>query len=61
MQNEKSWGQIAYEGYLEKAAGRSLVTGDTLPGWPDLADEVQEAWQAAGTAVYQHVTAIPGG
>ena len=47
----KTLGQIAYEGYYERAGGASLVSGETLPSYEDLNLEIQDAWQAAAEAV----------
>lgn len=54
-------GRRAYEGYLAKASGRSLISGDKLPGWDDLGDEVQAAWEAAGESVTHTVLTVIGG
>ena len=45
-----NYGKVAYEGYLAQAGGKSLVSGVKLPGYGDLPDEIQDAWQAAGAA-----------
>lgn len=44
-------GQIAYEAYVKKAGGVSLVTGDQLPKWDTLSYAIQECWEAAADAV----------
>jgi hypothetical protein len=41
----------AYEGYVIGAGGRSLISGEPLPSWPDLGPELREAWRAAADAV----------
>ena len=46
----KSWGQIAYEAYVENCGGQS-VNGDKLPSWDDQAAHIQAHWSAAGLAV----------
>jgi hypothetical protein len=51
----KSKAQIAYEAYFEKAGGKSLATGQSLPGWEALSAPIKEAWEAAATAVVQAV------
>lgn len=43
-------GERAYNGYLDKAGGRSLINGDKLPKFSDLNEEVQDAWAAAEAA-----------
>lgn len=47
----KTLGQIAYEGYCERADGVSLVSGEQLPGWDDLSPVIAGAWEAAAEAV----------
>ena len=47
--------QIAYEAYFEWAGGKSLATGQPLPGWSSLSLEIQDAWEAAATAVVKAV------
>lgn len=44
-------GQVAYEGYKHRSRGVSLVSGDDLPEWGDLPDEIRQAWQASADAV----------
>lgn len=46
-----SYGQIAYQGYLKKSKGRSLVSGHKLPKWNQLDNAIKEAWEAAAAAV----------
>lgn len=46
-------GQIAYEAYREFSGKASLVTGDYLPHWDMLPDEIQKAWRAAAGAVVE--------
>lgn len=47
----KSYGQIAYDAYLKYSDGKSLVSGVTLPAWPDLDSKIRDAWLAAAQAV----------
>jgi hypothetical protein len=46
-----NYGQVAYEAYSVKTGGKSLVSGDRLPSWDDLPEQVQVAWEAAAQAV----------
>jgi len=48
--------RIAYEAYARSTGGKSLVSGDTLPGWDDLPQPIQWAWDAAAQAVIRAVT-----
>jgi hypothetical protein len=47
----RSLGQIAYEAYCASTGGKSLISGDQLPGWDGLKPEIRTAWEAAGEAV----------
>lgn len=47
----KSMGHVAYDAYCAHTGGKSLVTGDKLPDWNDLKQEIRDAWQAAANAV----------
>ncbi len=40
-------GQGAYEHYVLKAGGKSLVTGHPLPGWLALPKPIMDAWTCA--------------
>ncbi|MCL4851804.1 MAG: hypothetical protein KJZ78_10530 [Bryobacteraceae bacterium] len=51
----KTRAQIAYEAYFERAGGKSLATGQSLPYWDALPVEIKEAWEAAATAVVKSV------
>jgi hypothetical protein len=55
---DQQLGQTAYEAYRDQADGRSLVSGEPLPAWPQLNDDIREAWQAAALAVV--ALAAPG-
>lgn len=54
-----SLGQIAYDAYVKKAGGVSLVSGAKLPVWSDLDPRIREAWGAAATAVVE-ATSLQG-
>jgi hypothetical protein len=47
---EPSWGQIAYEAYVEHCGGQS-INGDRLPSWAGQSALIQAHWDAAGLAV----------
>lgn len=49
----KSNGQIAYEAYRNHSGGKSLISGATIPEWPDLPIAIQEAWVVAGDALLE--------
>lgn len=51
----KSFGQIAYEAYYESVAGKSLVSGESLPAWDEQSPRIMAAWDAAGQAVSRAV------
>lgn len=44
-------GQVAYAAYCQSSGGRSLASGQKLPGWKDTTPEIREAWRAAADAV----------
>lgn len=47
-------GQVAYEAYCAASDGKSLISGEVLPGWDEQAPEIRAAWRAAGRAVQEH-------
>jgi hypothetical protein len=52
------YGEIAYNAYLASVGGKSLVTGDELPGWKQLSrtrPEVALGWTRAAGAVVTSV------
>ena len=49
--SESVWGKIAYEAYCVVSDGKSLVSGQALPSWENLNQEIQGAWNAAAQAV----------
>lgn len=44
-------GRIAYEAYSRHSDGKSLVSGDLLPLWPEMPLHIRQAWDAAAGAV----------
>lgn len=53
--------KIAYDAYVKKAGGVSLITGDKLPEFEALKSEIQEAWVAAARAVEYDLIGPMGG
>ena len=51
----KSPGQVAFEAYVAFSNGKSLVSGDDIPGWDALSGIIQQAWEAAAFAVMTEV------
>lgn len=43
--------KIAYDAYCESANWKSLITGDKLPPFEDLPQDIRNAWLAAAHAV----------
>jgi hypothetical protein len=43
--------QAGYEAYVTRAGGKSLISGEQLPGWVGLPAEIREAWEAATEAI----------
>lgn len=50
----KEPGQIAYEAYRQ-ACPESKFTGDKLPNWQDIDEELKPYWEAVETAVTNRV------
>jgi hypothetical protein len=46
----KTPGQAAYEGYRAFSRGKSLISGQPIPEWDVLEDDLTAAWEAAATA-----------
>lgn len=55
--SELEMGKVAYEAYSLSTEGKSLVSGDRLPEWSDLAMPIRVAWIAAARAVATTVLA----
>lgn len=51
-------GRIAYEAYSRSADGRSLISGQGLPAWPDLPEAIRAAWEQAAQAVAAAVSGL---
>ena len=47
-------GKIAYDAYCESSDGKSLISGEALPNWFALPEEIKNAWTAASAAVVNH-------
>ena len=47
----KTPGQVNYEGYCERSGGVSLVSGDTLPAWHELTQDIRDAWETGASHV----------
>lgn len=44
--------EAAYEGYRAHTGGKSLATGQLIPAWDELRNEIKDAWLASITAVW---------
>jgi hypothetical protein len=42
---------VGYDAYKESTNGVSLITGQKLPHWKDLPENIQQAWEKAAEAV----------
>ena len=51
------YGREGFEAYSRHAGGKSLATGEPLPGWDDLPESIREAWRVAGEAISKVVQA----
>lgn len=47
----KSSAQIAYEAYCNHTGWKSLATGQSLPQWEGLREDIKRAWEQAAGAV----------
>lgn len=47
----KTKGEIAYKGYCYSSNYKSLISGQQLPSWENLPDNIKEAWNAAAAEV----------
>jgi len=44
-QTDEDLAQLAYTAYGNKTGNRSIVTGDKLPPWEGLREDVKDAWR----------------
>jgi hypothetical protein len=50
-----NYAAIAYCAYRAHTGGKSLATGQNIPEWHELREDIQSAWNAAAAAVEAHV------
>ncbi len=50
-QKDYTLAQKAYDAYAASSGGKSLISGDPLPVFDVLKDEIKDAWYAAADAV----------
>jgi len=48
---EQNLAKVAYDAYCTSTGGVSLISGDKLPEFDKLKDEIKAAWAAAALAV----------
>lgn len=48
-------GDIAYQGYRKQSGGVSLVSGEKLPDFGALKQEIKDAWAAAAIAIGREI------
>ena len=48
-------GEVNFGGYTAVSAGRSLVSGEQLPGFSGMPEKTQHAWRSGARAVVRHV------
>lgn len=51
-------GQIGYDAYCQATGGVSLVSGDKLPEFSALKEEIKAAWEMAAGAVVAYAKEI---
>ena len=49
----KETAQVLYEAYCEHTGWKSLASGQDLPQWSGLREDIKEAWRASARAVEQ--------
>jgi len=54
----RTWGQVAYEGYAEHTQWLSPITGEQIPPWDDQAPLIRQSWEAAARATLERVQAV---
>lgn len=52
---KKQRGKTAYEGYCYFSNYKSLVSGQQLPSWEGLSDEIRGAWNVAAAEVEREI------
>ncbi len=52
-----NYAAIAYEAYRAHTGGVSLATGQRIPEWHELRQDIQHAWHASALAVENQVLA----
>ena len=50
-----NYAAMAYLSYRQHTGGVSLATGQALPEWYELREDIQNAWHAAAAAVETHI------
>lgn len=55
---EKTLGQVCYEGYCKQTNNKSLMTGVTLPQWNSMPLIIQYVWTSAAKAVMEELFKI---
>lgn len=55
LMENKSIGQILYEGYCAHTNWKSLASGQDLPQWAGLRPDIQTAWEASGNSLSNHL------
>ena len=51
----KSIGQILYEGYCNHTGWKSLASGQDLPLWDALREDIKKAWEASGIGLSAYI------
>jgi hypothetical protein len=55
MYNIEEMAKIAYDNYCHYTQGISLVTGEKLPNWDDLPDNIKRAWRGSMLSVIDYI------
>lgn len=52
----QTFGQIGYEAYRNHTGGISLASGQSIPEWDSLRQDIRDAWDASGAAIATAIT-----
>lgn len=47
--------EVAYTAYRDYTGGVSLASGQRIPEWPELRDDIKAAWQASAKALRSRI------
>ena len=51
MSERREDAEVAYTAYRDHTGGVSLASGQRIPEWPELRDDIKSAWRASAAAL----------